>query len=152
MFFFSSRRRHTRCREVSWARRCVQETEMNIAQALFQLKRYNETIQETTELIDNMDGRNAKAYYRRGCVKYQMGEYREAYSDLKIAKELDPKDEAIDSVLRQFHLNNPTKKFIEENDKNQEGQNARARISKSFIAFSIIGVLASMIILSLIHI
>eukprot|EP00831_Metopus_contortus_P057451 TRINITY_DN49863_c0_g1_i1.p1 TRINITY_DN49863_c0_g1~~TRINITY_DN49863_c0_g1_i1.p1 ORF type:complete len:110 (+),score=29.85 TRINITY_DN49863_c0_g1_i1:1-330(+) len=26
-FFFSSRRRHTRCREVSWARRCVQETE-----------------------------------------------------------------------------------------------------------------------------
>eukprot|EP00831_Metopus_contortus_P076514 TRINITY_DN70690_c0_g1_i1.p2 TRINITY_DN70690_c0_g1~~TRINITY_DN70690_c0_g1_i1.p2 ORF type:complete len:144 (-),score=22.73 TRINITY_DN70690_c0_g1_i1:31-462(-) len=26
MFFFSSRRRHTRCREVSWARRCVQET------------------------------------------------------------------------------------------------------------------------------
>eukprot|EP00831_Metopus_contortus_P066744 TRINITY_DN59541_c0_g1_i1.p1 TRINITY_DN59541_c0_g1~~TRINITY_DN59541_c0_g1_i1.p1 ORF type:complete len:278 (-),score=16.52 TRINITY_DN59541_c0_g1_i1:192-1025(-) len=27
-FFFSSRRRHTRCREVSWARRCVQETDM----------------------------------------------------------------------------------------------------------------------------
>eukprot|EP00831_Metopus_contortus_P042393 TRINITY_DN33575_c0_g1_i1.p3 TRINITY_DN33575_c0_g1~~TRINITY_DN33575_c0_g1_i1.p3 ORF type:complete len:130 (-),score=41.11 TRINITY_DN33575_c0_g1_i1:275-664(-) len=26
IFFFSSRRRHTRCREVSWARRCVQET------------------------------------------------------------------------------------------------------------------------------
>eukprot|EP00831_Metopus_contortus_P039818 TRINITY_DN31189_c0_g1_i1.p1 TRINITY_DN31189_c0_g1~~TRINITY_DN31189_c0_g1_i1.p1 ORF type:complete len:120 (-),score=41.12 TRINITY_DN31189_c0_g1_i1:88-447(-) len=26
LFFFSSRRRHTRCREVSWARRCVQET------------------------------------------------------------------------------------------------------------------------------
>eukprot|EP00831_Metopus_contortus_P025405 TRINITY_DN21901_c0_g2_i1.p1 TRINITY_DN21901_c0_g2~~TRINITY_DN21901_c0_g2_i1.p1 ORF type:complete len:161 (+),score=9.58 TRINITY_DN21901_c0_g2_i1:15-497(+) len=25
-FFCSSRRRHTRCREVSWARRCVQET------------------------------------------------------------------------------------------------------------------------------
>eukprot|EP00831_Metopus_contortus_P009793 TRINITY_DN13784_c0_g1_i12.p2 TRINITY_DN13784_c0_g1~~TRINITY_DN13784_c0_g1_i12.p2 ORF type:complete len:216 (-),score=55.86 TRINITY_DN13784_c0_g1_i12:167-814(-) len=28
-FFFSSRRRHTRCREVSWARRCVQETGIN---------------------------------------------------------------------------------------------------------------------------
>eukprot|EP00831_Metopus_contortus_P075846 TRINITY_DN69726_c0_g1_i1.p2 TRINITY_DN69726_c0_g1~~TRINITY_DN69726_c0_g1_i1.p2 ORF type:complete len:159 (-),score=49.13 TRINITY_DN69726_c0_g1_i1:41-517(-) len=27
LFFFSSRRRHTRCREVSWARRCVQETD-----------------------------------------------------------------------------------------------------------------------------
>eukprot|EP00831_Metopus_contortus_P016381 TRINITY_DN16866_c0_g1_i1.p2 TRINITY_DN16866_c0_g1~~TRINITY_DN16866_c0_g1_i1.p2 ORF type:complete len:101 (+),score=54.24 TRINITY_DN16866_c0_g1_i1:41-343(+) len=27
-FFFSSRRRHTRCREVSWARRCVQETDI----------------------------------------------------------------------------------------------------------------------------
>eukprot|EP00831_Metopus_contortus_P067406 TRINITY_DN6015_c0_g1_i6.p4 TRINITY_DN6015_c0_g1~~TRINITY_DN6015_c0_g1_i6.p4 ORF type:complete len:107 (-),score=36.14 TRINITY_DN6015_c0_g1_i6:195-515(-) len=27
VFFFSSRRRHTRCREVSWARRCVQETD-----------------------------------------------------------------------------------------------------------------------------
>eukprot|EP01015_Nassula_variabilis_P023198 TRINITY_DN4327_c0_g1_i4.p4 TRINITY_DN4327_c0_g1~~TRINITY_DN4327_c0_g1_i4.p4 ORF type:complete len:103 (-),score=31.27 TRINITY_DN4327_c0_g1_i4:144-452(-) len=25
-FFFSSRRRHTRCSGVSWARRCVQET------------------------------------------------------------------------------------------------------------------------------
>eukprot|EP00831_Metopus_contortus_P037238 TRINITY_DN29359_c0_g1_i2.p2 TRINITY_DN29359_c0_g1~~TRINITY_DN29359_c0_g1_i2.p2 ORF type:complete len:126 (-),score=30.60 TRINITY_DN29359_c0_g1_i2:131-508(-) len=29
-FFFSSRRRHTRCREVSWARRCVQETGLRI--------------------------------------------------------------------------------------------------------------------------
>eukprot|EP00831_Metopus_contortus_P006641 TRINITY_DN12550_c0_g2_i1.p1 TRINITY_DN12550_c0_g2~~TRINITY_DN12550_c0_g2_i1.p1 ORF type:complete len:149 (-),score=50.62 TRINITY_DN12550_c0_g2_i1:288-734(-) len=29
-FFFSSRRRHTRCREVSWARRCVQETELPV--------------------------------------------------------------------------------------------------------------------------
>eukprot|EP00829_Urostomides_striatus_P014008 TRINITY_DN4019_c0_g1_i1.p1 TRINITY_DN4019_c0_g1~~TRINITY_DN4019_c0_g1_i1.p1 ORF type:complete len:127 (-),score=53.31 TRINITY_DN4019_c0_g1_i1:60-440(-) len=29
LFFFSSRRRHTRCREVSWARRCVQETGIN---------------------------------------------------------------------------------------------------------------------------
>src|SRR5678816_4908666 len=26
LFFFSSRRRHTRCSGVSWARRCVQET------------------------------------------------------------------------------------------------------------------------------
>eukprot|EP01015_Nassula_variabilis_P026916 TRINITY_DN5435_c0_g3_i1.p2 TRINITY_DN5435_c0_g3~~TRINITY_DN5435_c0_g3_i1.p2 ORF type:complete len:112 (+),score=49.24 TRINITY_DN5435_c0_g3_i1:30-338(+) len=26
MIFFSSRRRHTRCSGVSWARRCVQET------------------------------------------------------------------------------------------------------------------------------
>eukprot|EP01015_Nassula_variabilis_P007379 TRINITY_DN1563_c0_g1_i9.p3 TRINITY_DN1563_c0_g1~~TRINITY_DN1563_c0_g1_i9.p3 ORF type:complete len:105 (+),score=59.98 TRINITY_DN1563_c0_g1_i9:3-317(+) len=26
VFFFSSRRRHTRCSGVSWARRCVQET------------------------------------------------------------------------------------------------------------------------------
>eukprot|EP00831_Metopus_contortus_P007532 TRINITY_DN12882_c0_g1_i3.p2 TRINITY_DN12882_c0_g1~~TRINITY_DN12882_c0_g1_i3.p2 ORF type:complete len:140 (+),score=37.27 TRINITY_DN12882_c0_g1_i3:62-481(+) len=30
-FFFSSRRRHTRCREVSWARRCVQETDPGLA-------------------------------------------------------------------------------------------------------------------------
>eukprot|EP00831_Metopus_contortus_P052659 TRINITY_DN44217_c0_g1_i1.p2 TRINITY_DN44217_c0_g1~~TRINITY_DN44217_c0_g1_i1.p2 ORF type:complete len:123 (-),score=48.89 TRINITY_DN44217_c0_g1_i1:23-391(-) len=29
-FFFSSRRRHTRCREVSWARRCVQETGLQL--------------------------------------------------------------------------------------------------------------------------
>eukprot|EP00831_Metopus_contortus_P031278 TRINITY_DN25535_c0_g2_i1.p2 TRINITY_DN25535_c0_g2~~TRINITY_DN25535_c0_g2_i1.p2 ORF type:complete len:108 (-),score=45.27 TRINITY_DN25535_c0_g2_i1:122-445(-) len=29
-FFFSSRRRHTRCREVSWARRCVQETDVKV--------------------------------------------------------------------------------------------------------------------------
>eukprot|EP00831_Metopus_contortus_P038734 TRINITY_DN3039_c0_g1_i2.p1 TRINITY_DN3039_c0_g1~~TRINITY_DN3039_c0_g1_i2.p1 ORF type:complete len:415 (-),score=71.07 TRINITY_DN3039_c0_g1_i2:164-1408(-) len=31
VFFFSSRRRHTRCREVSWARRCVQETDVRDA-------------------------------------------------------------------------------------------------------------------------
>eukprot|EP00831_Metopus_contortus_P065669 TRINITY_DN58649_c0_g1_i1.p3 TRINITY_DN58649_c0_g1~~TRINITY_DN58649_c0_g1_i1.p3 ORF type:complete len:125 (+),score=38.04 TRINITY_DN58649_c0_g1_i1:14-388(+) len=31
VFFFSSRRRHTRCREVSWARRCVQETAQKVA-------------------------------------------------------------------------------------------------------------------------
>eukprot|EP00831_Metopus_contortus_P042244 TRINITY_DN33390_c0_g1_i1.p1 TRINITY_DN33390_c0_g1~~TRINITY_DN33390_c0_g1_i1.p1 ORF type:complete len:109 (+),score=17.61 TRINITY_DN33390_c0_g1_i1:54-380(+) len=31
VFFFSSRRRHTRCREVSWARRCVQETDTDFS-------------------------------------------------------------------------------------------------------------------------
>eukprot|EP00831_Metopus_contortus_P080164 TRINITY_DN8137_c0_g1_i1.p2 TRINITY_DN8137_c0_g1~~TRINITY_DN8137_c0_g1_i1.p2 ORF type:complete len:124 (-),score=20.58 TRINITY_DN8137_c0_g1_i1:239-610(-) len=36
-FFFSSRRRHTRCREVSWARRCVQETD--IAQIAGKIRR-----------------------------------------------------------------------------------------------------------------
>eukprot|EP00831_Metopus_contortus_P022506 TRINITY_DN20308_c0_g1_i1.p2 TRINITY_DN20308_c0_g1~~TRINITY_DN20308_c0_g1_i1.p2 ORF type:complete len:100 (-),score=30.60 TRINITY_DN20308_c0_g1_i1:168-467(-) len=34
-FFFSSRRRHTRCREVSWARRCVQETVMQQSKYTF---------------------------------------------------------------------------------------------------------------------
>eukprot|EP01015_Nassula_variabilis_P025277 TRINITY_DN4914_c0_g1_i2.p1 TRINITY_DN4914_c0_g1~~TRINITY_DN4914_c0_g1_i2.p1 ORF type:complete len:196 (-),score=57.86 TRINITY_DN4914_c0_g1_i2:113-700(-) len=29
-FFFSSRRRHTRCSGVSWARRCVQETDVDL--------------------------------------------------------------------------------------------------------------------------
>eukprot|EP00831_Metopus_contortus_P085524 TRINITY_DN9964_c0_g1_i1.p2 TRINITY_DN9964_c0_g1~~TRINITY_DN9964_c0_g1_i1.p2 ORF type:complete len:102 (-),score=27.22 TRINITY_DN9964_c0_g1_i1:258-563(-) len=33
-FFFSSRRRHTRCREVSWARRCVQETDCGVSAGL----------------------------------------------------------------------------------------------------------------------
>eukprot|EP00831_Metopus_contortus_P017694 TRINITY_DN17474_c0_g1_i3.p3 TRINITY_DN17474_c0_g1~~TRINITY_DN17474_c0_g1_i3.p3 ORF type:complete len:149 (-),score=18.63 TRINITY_DN17474_c0_g1_i3:191-637(-) len=36
-FFFSSRRRHTRCREVSWARRCVQETEAGSGPPTFTL-------------------------------------------------------------------------------------------------------------------
>eukprot|EP00831_Metopus_contortus_P064418 TRINITY_DN5766_c0_g1_i2.p2 TRINITY_DN5766_c0_g1~~TRINITY_DN5766_c0_g1_i2.p2 ORF type:complete len:183 (-),score=41.99 TRINITY_DN5766_c0_g1_i2:17-565(-) len=37
-FFFSSRRRHTRCREVSWARRCVQETDLVQFHFLFHQK------------------------------------------------------------------------------------------------------------------
>eukprot|EP00831_Metopus_contortus_P015982 TRINITY_DN16654_c0_g1_i1.p4 TRINITY_DN16654_c0_g1~~TRINITY_DN16654_c0_g1_i1.p4 ORF type:complete len:105 (+),score=27.53 TRINITY_DN16654_c0_g1_i1:28-342(+) len=39
-FFFSSRRRHTRCREVSWARRCVQETVCEVSPELLLLKYY----------------------------------------------------------------------------------------------------------------
>eukprot|EP00831_Metopus_contortus_P042003 TRINITY_DN33093_c0_g1_i1.p1 TRINITY_DN33093_c0_g1~~TRINITY_DN33093_c0_g1_i1.p1 ORF type:complete len:156 (-),score=35.95 TRINITY_DN33093_c0_g1_i1:208-675(-) len=40
VFFFSSRRRHTRCREVSWARRCVQETVINVFDSIKMLLNY----------------------------------------------------------------------------------------------------------------
>eukprot|EP00831_Metopus_contortus_P021606 TRINITY_DN19697_c0_g1_i5.p1 TRINITY_DN19697_c0_g1~~TRINITY_DN19697_c0_g1_i5.p1 ORF type:complete len:146 (-),score=37.47 TRINITY_DN19697_c0_g1_i5:5-442(-) len=58
IFFFSSRRRHTRCREVSWARRCVQETgkveytfyDANSNQAI-QNQQINKALEEGTDLV-----------------------------------------------------------------------------------------------------
>eukprot|EP00831_Metopus_contortus_P047532 TRINITY_DN38381_c0_g1_i1.p1 TRINITY_DN38381_c0_g1~~TRINITY_DN38381_c0_g1_i1.p1 ORF type:complete len:122 (-),score=29.54 TRINITY_DN38381_c0_g1_i1:81-446(-) len=50
-FFFSSRRRHTRCREVSWARRCVQETDPNL---VFYCHIKTETYQELEVFQDNI--------------------------------------------------------------------------------------------------
>eukprot|EP00831_Metopus_contortus_P020770 TRINITY_DN19193_c0_g1_i1.p1 TRINITY_DN19193_c0_g1~~TRINITY_DN19193_c0_g1_i1.p1 ORF type:complete len:160 (-),score=53.81 TRINITY_DN19193_c0_g1_i1:156-635(-) len=52
-FFFSSRRRHTRCREVSWARRCVQETDQrrvhgNRLNGMAEIKKLVESVDQTS--------------------------------------------------------------------------------------------------------
>eukprot|EP00831_Metopus_contortus_P041565 TRINITY_DN32635_c0_g1_i1.p4 TRINITY_DN32635_c0_g1~~TRINITY_DN32635_c0_g1_i1.p4 ORF type:complete len:102 (-),score=48.76 TRINITY_DN32635_c0_g1_i1:132-437(-) len=54
-FFFSSRRRHTRCREVSWARRCVQETGINAEyMGLENIEKLNNFISGQREIIEDM--------------------------------------------------------------------------------------------------
>eukprot|EP00831_Metopus_contortus_P055211 TRINITY_DN46630_c0_g1_i1.p2 TRINITY_DN46630_c0_g1~~TRINITY_DN46630_c0_g1_i1.p2 ORF type:complete len:124 (+),score=25.64 TRINITY_DN46630_c0_g1_i1:76-447(+) len=55
-FFFSSRRRHTRCREVSWARRCVQETAPKPQNPKIILKRVSDdTFYFHSELVLDID-------------------------------------------------------------------------------------------------
>eukprot|EP01015_Nassula_variabilis_P025839 TRINITY_DN5093_c0_g1_i6.p1 TRINITY_DN5093_c0_g1~~TRINITY_DN5093_c0_g1_i6.p1 ORF type:complete len:317 (-),score=53.94 TRINITY_DN5093_c0_g1_i6:63-1013(-) len=65
IFFFSSRRRHTRCSGVSWARRCVQETgtwgiqKINEEQINNSLRRQlQEQLQEAEQLLKNANSKN----------------------------------------------------------------------------------------------
>eukprot|EP00831_Metopus_contortus_P027830 TRINITY_DN23295_c0_g1_i3.p2 TRINITY_DN23295_c0_g1~~TRINITY_DN23295_c0_g1_i3.p2 ORF type:complete len:181 (-),score=53.32 TRINITY_DN23295_c0_g1_i3:115-612(-) len=66
-FFFSSRRRHTRCREVSWARRCVQETvikQREVEEAIYSRKEehdkimfnYEQEIESQKQVLDSLRG------------------------------------------------------------------------------------------------
>eukprot|EP00831_Metopus_contortus_P048808 TRINITY_DN39989_c0_g1_i1.p2 TRINITY_DN39989_c0_g1~~TRINITY_DN39989_c0_g1_i1.p2 ORF type:complete len:167 (+),score=38.22 TRINITY_DN39989_c0_g1_i1:2-502(+) len=57
VFFFSSRRRHTRCREVSWARRCVQETGYAHNGRIYNCSRAPKTISGRQSLNNNWNVR-----------------------------------------------------------------------------------------------
>eukprot|EP00831_Metopus_contortus_P018761 TRINITY_DN18025_c0_g1_i1.p3 TRINITY_DN18025_c0_g1~~TRINITY_DN18025_c0_g1_i1.p3 ORF type:complete len:200 (+),score=56.66 TRINITY_DN18025_c0_g1_i1:32-631(+) len=65
LFFFSSRRRHTRCREVSWARRCVQETvSTQSTWGLLLKKLFSVVYFPPSTITIKMDAKTAKAGFQ----------------------------------------------------------------------------------------
>ncbi len=57
LFFFSSRRRHTRSSLVSWARRCVKRQALNLADKLL-------TLQKKVTKFDGIEADLQTLYYR----------------------------------------------------------------------------------------
>eukprot|EP01015_Nassula_variabilis_P000953 TRINITY_DN1051_c0_g1_i6.p2 TRINITY_DN1051_c0_g1~~TRINITY_DN1051_c0_g1_i6.p2 ORF type:complete len:117 (-),score=56.30 TRINITY_DN1051_c0_g1_i6:60-410(-) len=73
IFFFSSRRRHTRCSGVSWARRCVQETApINDALKRIDEKRYAAKRSFTGQDITGEDGVFSTTLFRYSKSKEEL--------------------------------------------------------------------------------
>jgi Ca-activated chloride channel family protein len=70
-----------------------QELSYNIANTLYQQKKYPEATKELEKSVSaSNSGLNQKVYFNRGNGFYQMGQYPQAIESYKKALELDPKD------------------------------------------------------------
>ncbi|MCI0419645.1 MAG: tetratricopeptide repeat protein, partial [Acidobacteria bacterium] len=70
-----------------------QELSYNLANTLYQQKKYREALQELEKaIVSDNPGLNQKAYFNRGNAFFQMGKYAEAIESYKKALELSPGD------------------------------------------------------------
>eukprot|EP00002_Diphylleia_rotans_P026698 TRINITY_DN533_c0_g1_i2.p1 TRINITY_DN533_c0_g1~~TRINITY_DN533_c0_g1_i2.p1 ORF type:complete len:367 (+),score=99.26 TRINITY_DN533_c0_g1_i2:67-1167(+) len=73
----------------------------NRAAAYFQLKKYDEAIQDCKESI-RLNSNYAKAYYRLGQSYSQLGKYKEALSEgFEVAALLEPNNESYQAVVEE---------------------------------------------------
>lgn len=71
---------------------------LNMAASFLKLKDFSNAVSSANEAL-SIDSNNAKALYRKGTALNELGEYREAVSVLKKAKESAPADKNINKEL-----------------------------------------------------
>eukprot|EP00831_Metopus_contortus_P018240 TRINITY_DN17778_c0_g1_i1.p1 TRINITY_DN17778_c0_g1~~TRINITY_DN17778_c0_g1_i1.p1 ORF type:complete len:150 (-),score=45.20 TRINITY_DN17778_c0_g1_i1:39-488(-) len=116
-FFFSSRRRHTRCREVSWARRCVQETVST--QSTWGRKKFHEEVKGELRSISSIYEKDKDfAVMRRnineaftqqfeeGFQNYLDGNWNQAVENMKKALVVNPTDGPTITLLNYMENRN----------------------------------------------
>jgi len=100
-----------------------QELSYNIANTLYQQKKYTEAAKELERSVfAGNSGLNQKAYFNRGNSFFEMGQYPQAIESYKKALELDPKDRDakynLELALKKIQENSQKQKQNESN-KNQ---------------------------------
>lgn len=104
-----------------------QELSYNIANTLYQQKKYPEATKELEKSISASNtGLNQKVYFNRGNSLYEMGQYPQAIESYEKALELDPKDRDakynLELALKKLQ-ENPQKQKQNASNKNQNREN-----------------------------
>eukprot|EP00831_Metopus_contortus_P042914 TRINITY_DN3445_c0_g1_i1.p2 TRINITY_DN3445_c0_g1~~TRINITY_DN3445_c0_g1_i1.p2 ORF type:complete len:217 (+),score=80.74 TRINITY_DN3445_c0_g1_i1:44-694(+) len=95
-FFFSSRRRHTRCREVSWARRCVQETVST--QSTWEVLRRIFYASEKRKTLEECKGREEEKNERRTPQNQKYRELRNIKKQQSQAAEMEENSKKLEEI------------------------------------------------------
>jgi Ca-activated chloride channel homolog len=104
-----------------------QELSYNIANTLYQQKKYPEATKELEKSVSASNtGLNQKVYFNRGNSLYEMGQYPQAIESYEKALELDPKDRDakynLELALKKLQ-ENPQKQKQDASNKNQKKEN-----------------------------
>ncbi|KNC55269.1 peptidyl-prolyl cis-trans isomerase D [Thecamonas trahens ATCC 50062] len=77
---------------------------INRAMCYFHLAKYDEAIDDTTEVLESLAGQsqNVKALHRRGCCHAALKNYDAAESDFKAALAVDPESAAVKRELKKI--------------------------------------------------
>jgi len=74
---------------------------LNLAACYWKLKDYPKVIENATKALE-VDARNVKGLWRRGCARIENGDWLDAKSDLDTALEIDPNNKAVKAALTRL--------------------------------------------------
>jgi len=88
---------------------------INRAVCYYTMERYNKVIEDTGFVIDKIDGKNAKAYYRRGLTYSKLNDNKKALEDFNIALSIEPNNKLFKNAKDELY--STTKEVFKEVEK-----------------------------------